>query len=133
MIQLYTDVLLDLSITYHSLGPDLAYVVAKVCQFMHAPRVDQHWQKNLRYLKNTSHIGLHITPSSQYNLMAFSDADWAGCPDDRRSTSGFCVFFGNNLVSWSSKKQPTVARLSTEAKFKAIANATAEVIWLQHI
>ena len=64
-------------------------------------------------------------------VSAFSDADWAGNFDDRRSTSGFAVFLGSNLVSWSARKQATVARSSIETEYKALANATAEVIWIQ--
>jgi hypothetical protein len=66
-------------------------------------------------------------------VSAFSDADWAGCPDDRRSTGGFAVFLGSNLISWSARKQPTVSRSSTEAEYKALANTVAEVMWVQKL
>jgi len=66
-------------------------------------------------------------------VSAFSDADWAGCVDDRRSTGGFAVFLGSNLVSWTARKQPTVSQSSTEAEYKALANATAELLWIQKL
>ena len=66
-------------------------------------------------------------------VSAFLDADQAGCPDDRRSTGGFAVFLGCNLVSWSARKQPTVSRSSTEAEYKSLANATVEVMWVQKL
>jgi hypothetical protein len=66
-------------------------------------------------------------------VSAFSDADWAGCPDDRRSTGGFAVYLGCNLVSWCARKQPTVSRSSTKAEYKSLANATAEVMWIQKL
>jgi histone deacetylase 1/2 len=75
--------------------------------------------------------GLILRQSSSLLLRAFSDADWAGCPDDRRSTGGHAVFFGGNWVAWNSRKQPTVSRSSTEAEYKSVANATAELMWIQ--
>jgi histone deacetylase 1/2 len=93
-----------------------------------------HWtavKRILRYLRGTISLGLRLSKSSSTIVSAFSDADWAGCPDDRRSTGGFAVYVGSNLVSWNARKQATVSRSSTEAEYKSLANATAEVMWIQ--
>jgi hypothetical protein len=99
---------------------------------MHAPSTT-HWtvaKRVLRYLKNTIDHGLLYRPGSLH-LQAFSDSDWASSPDDRRSTSGFGVYLGNYLVSWSAKKQAVVSRSSTEAEYRSLALTTAELFWLR--
>jgi histone deacetylase 1/2 len=113
--------------------PDIAFSVNKVCQFLQTP-TDVHWiavKRILRYLRHTSSLGLFIQRSSLLLLSGLVDADWAGCPDDRRSTGGHVVFLGGNLIAWSSRKQPTVSRSSTEAKYKSVTNATAEIMWIR--
>jgi hypothetical protein len=86
--------------------PDISYVVNRVSQFMHAPTC-VHWaavKRILRYLKGTIDFGITIKPSSSFSITAFSDSDWAGCQNDRKSTTGYLVFLDPNLISWSSKK-----------------------------
>ena len=86
--------------------PDLAYAVQQVCLFMLDPR-EPHFalvKCILRYVKGTLSFVLHIGTGPVDTLTAYSDADWAGCPDSRRSTSGYCVYLGDALVSWKSKR-----------------------------
>ncbi|XP_071712705.1 uncharacterized mitochondrial protein AtMg00810-like [Rutidosis leptorrhynchoides] len=109
--------------------------VQQICLFMHDPR-DQHMsapKRILRYIKGTLDHGLQLYASSTTALTAYSDADWAGCPSTRRFTSGYCVFLGSNLLSWSSKRQPTPSRSSAEAEYRGVANAVAETCWLRNI
>ncbi|KAK1644819.1 hypothetical protein QYE76_062624 [Lolium multiflorum] len=105
----------------------------KICQYLHAPTTD-YWttaKRILRYVKETTKLGITFKPSSSTLLSGFFDADWAGDVDDKRSTGGFAIFVGPNLVSWSARKQATVSRSSTEAEYKALANAPAEMIWVE--
>jgi histone deacetylase 1/2 len=113
--------------------PDIAFSVNKVCQFLHVPTT-VHWvavKRILRYVKQCTQLGLNIHRPRSTLVCAFSDADWAGNIDDRKSTGGFAVFIGSNLVSWSARKQATVSHSSTESEYKAMANATVELTWLQ--
>ncbi|KAJ9541134.1 hypothetical protein OSB04_027640 [Centaurea solstitialis] len=115
--------------------PDIAYAVQQICLFMHAPR-EPHFafmKRILRYIQGTLDHGLRIHVSRAQSLTAYSDADWGGCPDSRRSTSGYCIFLGDNLVSWSSKRQPTISRSSAEAEHRGVANTVAEASWLRNL
>ncbi|XP_021971245.1 uncharacterized mitochondrial protein AtMg00810-like [Helianthus annuus] len=112
--------------------PDISYAVQQVCMHMDAPKTG-HWlalKRIIRYIKGTASFGLTIGPTTSNSLVAYTDADWAGCPDTRRSTSGYCVYYGDNLISWSSKRQPTISRSSAEAEYRAVANVVSEICWL---
>jgi hypothetical protein len=108
--------------------PDIAYAVQQVCLYMHDPR-EPHlgaMKRILRYLQGTLDLGLHLHRTSPVDLTVYTDANWAGCPDTHKSTSGYAVFLGDNLISWSSKRQPTVSRSSAEAEYRGVANGVAE-------
>lgn len=115
--------------------PDIAFSVNFVSQFMHDPTVlhMKFVHRILRYVKGTLEHGLHFTSNSTLTLQGFADADWAGCPVTRRSTTGYCTFLGSNLISWCAKKQHTVSRSSTEAEYRAMAHAAAELTWLTYL
>ncbi|WVZ64737.1 hypothetical protein U9M48_014214 [Paspalum notatum var. saurae] len=102
---------------------------------MHDPH-EPHFaltKRILRYAKGTLSVGLHLSYGSVQSLTAYSDTDRAGCPDSRRSTLGYCIFLGDNLVSWSSKLQMTVPRSSVEAKYRDMAHVMAECYWLRQL
>jgi hypothetical protein len=95
--------------------PDIAFSINKVCQYLHVSTTVHLTavKRILRFVKGILSMGLQILKSPSMLMSGFSDASWAGCLDDRRSTGGFSIFFGSNLVSWSAHKQPTVSRSST--------------------
>jgi hypothetical protein len=113
--------------------PDISYAVHLVSQFMASPR-STHFAavlRIIRYIKGTLFYGLHYSATSSLILRAYSDADWAGDPSDRRSTTGFCIFLGDSLISWRSKKQTLTARSRTESEYRALADTTSEILWLR--
>ncbi|XP_075078030.1 secreted RxLR effector protein 161-like [Nicotiana tabacum] len=115
--------------------PDISYHVNVVNQFMNSP-CDSHWDavvRIIRYIKSAPGKGLLFEDRGHEQIIGYSDADWAGSPSDRRSTSGYCVLVGGNLVSWKSKKQNIVARSSAEAEYRAMAMATCELVWTKQL
>jgi hypothetical protein len=80
----------------------------------------------LCYVKGTLSFGLRIGTGPVDSLTTYSDADWVGCPDSRCSTSSYCVFLGDTLISWSSKQQTTVSRSSAKAEYRAVAHVVAK-------
>ncbi|XP_052622713.1 uncharacterized mitochondrial protein AtMg00810-like [Lactuca sativa] len=112
--------------------PDITYAAQQVCLYMHDPR-EPHYttlKRILRYLWGTLDHGLQLYVSPSRGLIAYFDADWVGCPSMRRSTAGYCVFLGQNLLSWSSKRQGTISRSSAEAEYRGVANVVAKTYWL---
>lgn len=91
--------------------PDITYIVNQVYLHMHSPQ-DSHWNlvmRILRYVQGTSEHDIHLSSSPTHDLVTYSGADWVGCPDTRLSTSRCCVFLGDSLVSWSSKRRQVVS------------------------
>jgi hypothetical protein len=108
-------------------GPDLAYFVQVLSQFMFDPR-KPHLDATLRvlwYLKSAPSQGLFFSAACDFKLKSFCDVDWAGYPDTRRSVTGFCLFLGDSLISWKSKKQQTV--------YRAMAVACCGIMWISSL
>ena len=112
---------------------DLAYSIHVLSQFMHEPRED-HWDfvlRLIRYLKNCPGQGILLSSDTELNLTGWCDSDWVACPLTRRSLTGWLIFLRNSSISWKTKKQPTVARSSTEAEYHSMASITCELKWLK--
>ncbi|RVW78723.1 hypothetical protein VitviT2T_016004 [Vitis vinifera] len=108
--------------------PDLAYALSVVSQYMH----NLGEQHILRYLKNASRKGILFAKNVDHqSIEVYTDADWAGAVDDRRSTSGYFTFVGGNLVTWKSKKQNVIARSSADAEFRGMTLGLCEALWLR--
>ena len=115
--------------------PDIAFAVSNVAKYCASPS-KQHWiavKRIMRYLKGTSNYGLCYIPSHHGQCIGFSDADWAGDTDDRKSTSGYMFQISGAAVSWRSKKQTCVALSTAEAEYVALSNAAQEAIWLRQL
>ena len=102
---------------------------------MESPR-DSHWQAGkriLRYVKGTKGFGILYTASDEFELVGYTDSDWAGSIDDRKRTSGYVFHMGSGVISWASKKQPIVSQSTTEAEYIEANAAACQAIWLRKI
>lgn len=115
--------------------PDLQFSVNYICQKMHQPTTSDFnlLKRILRYVKGTFEMGISIKASTASTLLCYSDSDWVGCKDTRRSTGGFCTMLGSNVISWSAKRHDTVSKSSTEAEYRTMSAAASEIAWLQHL
>ncbi|CAN0876377.1 Retrovirus-related Pol polyprotein from transposon TNT 1-94 [Linum grandiflorum] len=118
-----------------STRPDLAYAVQVVSQFMGNPRkphLDAVY-RIMRYLQGTRTMGIFFPSTGSMEVSAFADADYAGCFDTRRSTSGWCVKVGDACVAWRCKKQERISKSSTEVEYRSMSEVCSEVVWLTRL
>ncbi|KAK8921022.1 hypothetical protein KSP39_PZI020059 [Platanthera zijinensis] len=115
--------------------PDIENAVNILARFVSNPSIAHAnaAKRVLRYLQGTRSYGVHYQYSQDNSLKGFTDSDWAGSIDDRKSTGGFIFFVGSSPISWSSRKQRTVALSSTEAEYMALNSAACEAIWLHRL
>ncbi|KAL4325065.1 hypothetical protein GQ457_11G028180 [Hibiscus cannabinus] len=115
--------------------PDILQATSLLSRFMQSPSKVHYGaaKRVLRYLKETCSYGLWYSNSGNFKLLGFSDSDWAGSVDDRKSTIGYLFMLGSNVISWFSKKQPSTALSSSEAEYMAITSAACQAVWLRRI
>ena len=115
--------------------PDLAFAVSLATRYMSNP-TNQNWElvkRIFRYIKGTLNYGIRFPTNNDSNLMAYSDADWAGDINDRKSTTGYITFLHGGPISWSSRKQPTVALSSTEAEYMSLSETSKEIAFIHKL
>ncbi|XP_073049031.1 secreted RxLR effector protein 161-like [Primulina eburnea] len=115
--------------------PDLMFSVCLCARYQSNPKIShlKAVKRILRYVAGTINLGLWYTHETNSNLVGFSDADWAGDIDDRKSTSGGCFYLGNNLISWHSRKQNCVSLSTAESEYVAVGNACTQFLWMNQM
>ena len=115
--------------------PDIMFSVCLCARYQANPK-ESHLvavKRILRYVGGTTSLGLHYSFDTNTNLVGYSDSDWAGNTDDRKSTSGGCFYLGNNLVSWYSKKQNCVSLSTAESEYVAVGNCCSQMLWMNQM
>lgn len=114
--------------------PDIAFCVNKLSQYMNSP-CETHWKvvkRVLRYLNGTLDNVLYFT-KGQFDLVGYSDVDWVFTVEDRRSTTGYCVYLGSNPIAWCFKKHAVLSRSSSEAEYRSLVNCVSELLWIKQL
>ena len=115
--------------------PDISFVVGLVARYMQHPH-ESHWKaakRIIRYIRGTVQFGIHYSTGATPLLVGFTDSDWAGDPDDRKSTAGYVFTLGSGPITWACKKQSALALSSAEAEYRAAVQASKEAMWLRQI
>ncbi|KAH0749429.1 hypothetical protein KY290_028661 [Solanum tuberosum] len=112
--------------------PDIAFATQLLSQFMHSPKTSHMdaAMRVVRYVKKAPGLGILMSANVDNQLTAYCDADWASCPNNRKSITGYMITYGSSLISWKSKKQDTISRSSAEAEYRSLASTVAEIVWL---
>lgn len=125
------------SLMYLSIGtrPDITHAVGMASRFLERPTIvhEKAAKRILRYLKRTLNVGILYLSSETCKLRAYSDADYAGCLDTRRSTSGYAFILGKGVISWGSERQKSVSLSTTESEYMAASGCVRELVWLRKI
>eukprot|EP00253_Pinus_taeda_P006774 PITA_06774 len=115
--------------------PNLSFAVGLVARFLQNPR-ESHWKaakRILRYVRGTIQFGIHYSAKATPLLVGFTDSDWAGDPDDRKSTAGYVCTLGSGPITWACKKQAAISLSSAEADYRGAVEASKEALWLCQI
>ena len=114
--------------------PDILFAVSMCARYQSCAKESHltHVKRIFRYIKGTINVGMWYPRNTNFDLVGYSDSDYAGCKLDRKSTSGGCQLLGSCLVSWFSRKQHCVALSTTEAEYIAIGECIAQLLWMMH-